>query len=119
MFVSELKVLVSGFLATGETGGVETRDPRELKHDSVSLSSVAADLLLLKRMREVRGGLTGGDLTSVTEIARRGAALTSNSSFLSAKVRDTGGVLIDVRVKTFPLINSHCLLRITGKPSTL
>lgn len=60
VFVSELNVLVSGFFATGDTGGDETR---ELRHDSVSLSSVVANLLLDEEViRDVRGGLIGGDL---------------------------------------------------------
>jgi hypothetical protein len=74
VFVSELNVLVSGFFATGDTGGVETR---ELMHDSVSLSSVVTDLLCDVKISEVRGGFTGGDLIGgASSIDRLGAAFT-------------------------------------------
>lgn len=75
VFVSELNVLVNGFFATGDTGGVDTR---ELRHDSVSLSSVVTDLLCDERISEVRGGLTGGDLyaSDDSSVDRLGAALT-------------------------------------------
>lgn len=54
VFVSELGVRESGFLAIGDVGG----EARELMHDSLSLSSVADVRLMIS---EVLGGLIGGD----------------------------------------------------------